>query len=70
MQQPPRILVIGTGDTKSDELSYLAGKVEAAGGNPVMLDVSVLGDPPYRPAHDKHAVARAAAERAARAGGG
>ena len=57
MQQPPRILVIGTGDTKSDELSYLAGKVEAAGGNPVMLDVSVLGDPPYRPAHDKHAVA-------------
>ena len=25
-----------------------------------MMDISVLGDPPYRPAHDKHAVAAAA----------
>jgi uncharacterized protein (UPF0261 family) len=35
-------------------------RIIAAGGQPVMMDVSVLGDPPYRPEHDKHAVAAAA----------
>lgn len=60
MQQAPRILVIGTGDTKADELDFMRAKVEEAGGMPVMLDVSVLGDPPYAPEHDKHAVAAAA----------
>jgi uncharacterized protein (UPF0261 family) len=34
--------------------------IEAAGGAAVMMDVSVLGDPPYRPEHDKHEVAAAA----------
>lgn len=56
----PAILVIGTGDTKADELAFLADRVRRAGGRPVMLDVSVLGDPPYAPDHDKHAVAAAA----------
>ncbi len=56
----PRILLAGTGDTKADELLYMAERIRAAGGEPVMLDVSVLGDPPYRPEHDKHAVAAAA----------
>jgi uncharacterized protein (UPF0261 family) len=60
MQQTPRILIIGTGDTKAEELGYMQAQVEAAGGVPVMLDVSILGDPPYRPEHDKHAVAAAA----------
>jgi uncharacterized protein (UPF0261 family) len=46
MQQSPRILVIGTGDTKADELDFMRAKVYEAGGVPVMLDVSVLGDPP------------------------
>lgn len=56
----PAILVVGTGDTKADELAFVADRVRAAGGRPVMLDVSVLGDPPYAPDHDKHAVAAAA----------
>lgn len=60
MQRSPRILVIGTGDTKADELDFMRAKVEEAGGVPVMLDVSVLGDPPYAPEYDKHAVAAAA----------
>ncbi|MCV0397280.1 MAG: Tm-1-like ATP-binding domain-containing protein [Rhizobiaceae bacterium] len=60
VRQSPRILVIGTGDTKADELDFMRAKVEEAGGVPLMLDVSVLGDPPYAPAYDKHAVAAAA----------
>ncbi|TGQ74406.1 MAG: UPF0261 family protein [Mesorhizobium sp.] len=57
--QTPRILVIGTGDTKADELLFMRECIEASGGLAVMMDVSVLGDPPYSPDHDKHAVARA-----------
>ncbi|MEO5760592.1 MAG: Tm-1-like ATP-binding domain-containing protein, partial [Mesorhizobium sp.] len=53
----PRILVIGTGDTKADELLFMKQCIEASGGSAVMMDVSVLGDPPYQPDHDKHAVA-------------
>ncbi|MDQ6437490.1 Tm-1-like ATP-binding domain-containing protein [Mesorhizobium sp. LHD-90] len=60
MSDNPRILVIGTGDTKSDELLYMRDSIRAAGGEPVMMDVSILGDPPYAPHHDKHAIARAA----------
>lgn len=56
----PRILVIGTGDTKADELLFIGGCIAAAGGEAIMMDVSVLGDPPYSPRHDKHAVAAAA----------
>ncbi len=56
----PRILLIGTGDTKADELSFMGGCIAEAGGEPVMMDISVLGNPPYAPQHDKHAVAAAA----------
>ncbi|ESY11793.1 MULTISPECIES: Tm-1-like ATP-binding domain-containing protein [unclassified Mesorhizobium] len=56
----PRILVIGTGDTKTDELLFMKACIEASSGRAVMMDVSVLGDPAYSPDHDKHAVARAA----------
>jgi uncharacterized protein (UPF0261 family) len=56
----PRILLIGTGDTKADELRFMEGCIIAAGGAAVMMDISVLGDPPYAPRHDKHAVAAAA----------
>jgi uncharacterized protein (UPF0261 family) len=56
----PNILVIGTGDTKSDELLFMADVIGKAGGLPVMMDVSVLGDPPYMPDHSKHDVAAAA----------
>ncbi|MDO6965919.1 Tm-1-like ATP-binding domain-containing protein [Rhizobium alvei] len=58
--QRPRILVIGTGDTKSDELNFMAGKISEAGGEAIMVDVSVLGDPPYVPEYSKHDIAFAA----------
>ena len=56
----PVILVIGTGDTKSDELQFMAGTIREAGATPVMVDVSVLSDPPYAPDYSRHDIARAA----------
>ena len=52
------ILVIGTFDTKSDELIYLADRIVAQGGRALTMDVSVLGGP-IRPTDIcKHQVAR------------
>lgn len=34
-----RIYVVGTADTKGEELAYLAQRIAAAGGNPVIVDV-------------------------------
>jgi uncharacterized protein (UPF0261 family) len=59
-QALPRILIIGTGDTKAVEIQFMQDCIGKAGGLALLLDVSVLGDPPYRPDHDKHAVAKAA----------
>ena len=56
----PRILLIGTGDTKADELLFMRDCIASAGGEAIMMDISVLGDPPYPVRHDKHAVAAAA----------
>ena len=58
--QHPRILLIGTGDTKADELLFMSDCITQAGGEPIMMDISVLDDPPYKPRYDKHAVAHAA----------
>ncbi len=54
------ILVIGTYDTKSDELSYLEACIRAQGGQVISMDVSVLGDPPEPTRISKHKVAEAA----------
>ncbi|WP_081160977.1 Tm-1-like ATP-binding domain-containing protein [Ensifer aridi] len=56
----PRIVVIGTGDTKSDELQFMASVIDEAGGLPVMIDVSILDDPPYAPDYSKYDIAKAA----------
>lgn len=54
------ILVIGTYDTKSDELIYLAGRIMAQGGKVLTMDVSVLGEPKQPTDISKHQVAEAA----------
>lgn len=54
------ILVIGTYDTKNDELAYMSGKIREQGGNVITMDVSVLGDPEEPTDISKHAVAEAA----------
>lgn len=51
------ILVIGTYDTKDDELSFLAGVIRDQGGLVVTMDVSVLGDPSSPCDYSKHDVA-------------
>ena len=54
------ILVIGTYDTKDEELAYLANKIRAQGGGVQTMDVSVLGDPSEPTDISKHDVAEAA----------
>ena len=54
------ILLAGTYDTKQDELAFLAGVIEQAGGQVLTMDVSVLGDCDQPVAISKHDVAAAA----------
>ena len=56
------ILVIGTFDTKQDELGYLIGKIREHGGNVLTMDVSVLGDTDQPIDVSKHDVVAAAGE--------
>lgn len=53
------ILVIGTYDTKDDELSFLSETIRDQGGRVVTMDVSVLGDPSKPTNYSKHDVAEA-----------
>lgn len=53
------ILVIGTFDTKSVELEYLAGRIRQQGGEVLTMDVSVLGEPQRPTDLSKHDVAAA-----------
>ncbi|MEP5728274.1 MAG: Tm-1-like ATP-binding domain-containing protein [Sulfitobacter sp.] len=50
------ILVIGTYDTKDDELTFLADVIRDQGGHVVTMDVSVLGDPSKPCDYSKHDV--------------
>jgi len=59
-QMGNRILVVGTYDTKDDELNYIVGVIRAQGGTALTMDVSVLGDPTRRTDWTKHDVASAA----------
>lgn len=54
------ILVIGTFDTKNDELAYMSGCIRGQGGRSVTMDVSVLGDAAEPCDVSKHDVAAAA----------
>ncbi len=53
------VLIVGTYDTKDDELTYIAGVIRAQGGAVRTMDVSVLGDPRTPADHSKHEVAAA-----------
>ena len=54
------ILVIGTFDTKADELAYLIDRIMAQGGDVLAMDVSILGEAKTPVAVTKHDVAAAA----------
>ncbi|PQO22522.1 hypothetical protein C2I36_12550 [Rhodobacteraceae bacterium WD3A24] len=51
------ILVVGTWDTKADELGYLTDRITAPGGRVLGMDVGVLGKPPGPVALSRHDVA-------------
>ncbi|HUG61438.1 MAG TPA: Tm-1-like ATP-binding domain-containing protein, partial [Methylomirabilota bacterium] len=51
------ILVVGTFDTKDDELNYIADVIRGQGGGVLTMDVSVLGDPVKPTDSSKHDVA-------------
>lgn len=51
-----RILIVGTFDTKEDELGYIASVITAQGGKALTMDVSVLGDPRHPTDFSKHDV--------------
>lgn len=54
------ILVVGTFDTKFDELRFLGDCIEHQGGATLTMDVSVLGEPVGSVSVNKHEVAAAA----------
>ena len=54
------ILIIGTYDTKDDELLYMAERITSQGGGVLTMDISVLGDPSQPCDITKHDVAEAA----------
>lgn len=53
------ILVVGTYDTKNDELEYMVERIRALGGGTLSMDISVLGDPEKPTDYSKHDVAEA-----------
>lgn len=53
------ILIIGTFDTKEDELSFVAACIRNQGGGVLTMDVSVLGEASRPAGISKHAVAEA-----------
>jgi uncharacterized protein (UPF0261 family) len=54
------ILIIGTADTKADELLFMQRCIEAEGARAQIMDVGVLGTPSFAPAYSNRAVAAAA----------
>jgi uncharacterized protein (UPF0261 family) len=60
MAETKTILVIGTYDTKDQELTFVADCIRRLGGAVVSMDVSVLGDPSQPTDISKHDVAAAA----------
>ena len=54
------VLVVGTHDTKSDELDFMAECIRDQGGAVLTMDVSVIGEPASKVDISKHEVAAAA----------
>lgn len=60
MNPGPNILIVGTADTKAEELRYLQRCIEDGGGRAQIMDVGVLGQPAFRPEITAAEVAAAA----------
>ncbi len=60
MSQKPKILIVGTADTKSHEIQFIRDCMLANGSDPRVMDVSVLGEPLFEVEYTKHDVAAVA----------
>lgn len=60
MPDNPTILVIGTADTKAEELLFIVERIEAAGAAAHIMDVGILGTPPFEAQSSRQVVAKAA----------
>lgn len=54
-----QVVVLGTLDTKAQEFAYLCAELQRAGVQPLMINVGVIGEPPWSPRIDAHEVAEA-----------
>lgn len=54
------ILIVGTADTKADELQFMKRCIEGDGARALIMDVGVLGAPAFAPDFSNHDVAAAA----------
>ena len=52
------ILIIGTVDTKSDEIDYMRNCIISLNCNAILMDVSVLGEPSIKVDYSKHDIAK------------
>ena len=55
-----RVLLIGTADTKADELQFMRHCIEEGGGSVLVMDVGILGQAPFQPEVTNAEVAAAA----------
>ncbi|MBE2277091.1 MAG: Tm-1-like ATP-binding domain-containing protein [Rhodobacteraceae bacterium] len=60
MSKTKTILIVGTYDTKAEELAFVEQVIRDQGGKAISMDVSVLGEPGHPPTHSRHEVAAAA----------
>jgi uncharacterized protein (UPF0261 family) len=60
MKQPRTILLVGTADTKAEELLFMKRCISEAGARALVMDVGVLGTPPFAPEIGNSDVAAAA----------
>ncbi len=56
---PKKIVVIGTVDTKPDEVKYLKQKIEDRGLQAIVMYIGVMGEPPFEPEINHRQVAEA-----------
>ncbi|MEO0937199.1 MAG: Tm-1-like ATP-binding domain-containing protein [Pseudomonadota bacterium] len=62
MTNTKTVLVVGTFDTKEDELTFISGVIREQGGRVMTMDVSVLGDATVPVDISKHDVATASGQ--------
>ncbi|MFC1820459.1 Tm-1-like ATP-binding domain-containing protein, partial [Thermodesulfobacteriota bacterium] len=56
---PKSVAIVGTLDTKGDQIEYLKQRIEARGQKAIVIDVGVIGGVPFEPTISREQVAEA-----------